>query len=97
MEKGSWLKVLLDGLVMPRSTDRKKDLTYLFSLSSTYLTGGRGPLASFKVNFYFPRFHGLQHMYSRWGVKLFSKGVESNCLSIELVILFLAFYFCLSS
>ena len=49
--------------------------------------GWEGPVTSFKVNFNFPKFQGVQHMLSGGGgggggggIKLFSKGVESNCL-----------------
>ena len=48
--------------------------------------GGKGLVTSFKVNFNFPKFQGVPNIcYPGWGggggggVKLFSKGVESNC------------------
>ena len=48
-----------------------------------------GPLASFKVNFTLPRSNIYVFLCGGGGGdKLFSKGVESNCLSIELVIEF---------
>ena len=45
--------------------------------------GGEGPVTSFKVNLNFAKFQGVIHMLlvggGGGGVKLFSKGVESNC------------------
>ena len=59
-------------------TEQSSDLfCLLLSLSSTYFTG-EGSTGFFQSKLYFPRFRGVQHMYSRGRVKLFNKlgGVE---------------------